>query len=99
MTKTILIYFYLSDNIEKNYSSVKNDLLQSGVATSVTKTSAPLTQSWSDGWGQEWEGKDPTIKQISEDTMKMAGLVKQQACNLLQGVILMCKNIQPIQQR
>jgi ABC-type antimicrobial peptide transport system permease subunit len=57
-----LIYVYLSDNIEKNYLPVRNDLLQSGVATSVTKTSAPLTQSWSDGWGQEWEGKDPNDK-------------------------------------
>jgi putative ABC transport system permease protein len=32
------------------------------VASSITKTSAPLTQSWSDGWGQEWEGKDPNDK-------------------------------------
>ena len=36
-------------------------------------------------------------KQISEDIMKMAGLVKQQAYNLLWDVILMCKNILPIQ--
>ncbi len=57
-----LVYFYLSDLIEKNYPSLKNDLLQSGVAKSVTKTSAPLTQSWSDGWGQEWEGRDPNDK-------------------------------------
>ncbi|MBS1599124.1 MAG: ABC transporter permease [Bacteroidetes bacterium] len=57
-----LVYIYLSDNIEKNYTLIKNDLLGSGTATSVTKTSAPLTQSWSDGWGQEWEGKDPNDK-------------------------------------
>jgi putative ABC transport system permease protein len=57
-----LAYFFLSDNIEKNYSNIKNDLYQSGVATSITKTSAPLTDSWSDGWGQEWEGKDPNDK-------------------------------------
>src|SRR5882724_7387362 len=57
-----LVYIYLSDNIEKNYTLVKNDLYQTSAAVSVTKTSAPLTDSWSDGWGQEWEGKDPNDK-------------------------------------
>lgn len=57
-----LIYHFLSGDIEKNYSAIKNELLSSGVASNVTKTSAPLTQSWSDGWGQEWEGKDPNDK-------------------------------------
>ena len=31
------------------------------MAVSITRTSAPLTESWSDGWGQEWEGKDPNL--------------------------------------
>lgn len=57
-----LMYIYLSDNIEKNYTLIKNELYQSAVAVSITKTSAPLTDSWSDGWGQEWDGKDPNDK-------------------------------------
>jgi len=57
-----LIYHFLTGDIEKNYALIKNELLSSGVASSVTKTSAPLTESWSDGWGQEWEGKDPNDK-------------------------------------
>jgi len=57
-----LIYHFLTGDIEKNYSLIKNELLSSGVAISVTKTSAPLTESWSDGWGQDWEGKDPNDK-------------------------------------
>ncbi len=57
-----LVYHFLSGDIEKNYTLIKNELLSSGVASSVTKTSAPLTESWSDGWGQEWEGKDPLDK-------------------------------------
>ena len=60
--KNHLIYHFLSGDIEKNYSAIKNELLSSGIASNVTKTSAPLTQSWSDGWGQEWEGKDPNDK-------------------------------------
>jgi ABC-type antimicrobial peptide transport system permease subunit len=60
--KNNLVYHLFTGDIEKNYDLIKNELLTSGVATSITKTSAPLTQSWSDGWGQEWEGKDPNDK-------------------------------------
>jgi ABC-type antimicrobial peptide transport system permease subunit len=60
--KNNLIYHLFTGDIQKNFSLIKNELLSSGVASSVTKTSAPLTQSWSDGWGQEWEGKDPNDK-------------------------------------
>lgn len=74
------MYMYLSEGIVKNYSLIKNDLLATGAASSVTKTSAPLTDSWSDGWGQEWEGKDPNdrtdFRRYNEDgdLGKTAGL-------------------------
>ncbi|MBG9377550.1 ABC transporter permease [Panacibacter sp. DH6] len=57
-----LVYHIFTGDIDKNYLLIKNELLSSGIATAVTKTSAPITQSWSDGWGQEWEGKDPNDK-------------------------------------
>ncbi|MDB5229862.1 MAG: FtsX-like permease family protein [Chitinophagaceae bacterium] len=60
--KNNLIYHLFTGDLEKNYPLIKNELLASRVASSVTKTSAPPTQSWSDGWGQEWEGKDPNDK-------------------------------------
>jgi len=52
----------MTGDIAKNYDLIKNELLSTGVAASITKTSSPLTESWSDGWGQEWEGKDPNDK-------------------------------------
>ncbi len=60
--KDNLIYHFMTGDIPKNYPLIKNELLQSGIALSITRTSAPLTESWSDGWGQEWEGKDPNDK-------------------------------------
>lgn len=60
--KNNLLYHPFTGDVEKNYQLIKNELLSSGAASSVTKTSAPITQSWSDGWGQEWEGKDPNDK-------------------------------------
>src|SRR6218665_310753 len=60
--KNNLVYHIFTGDLEKNYLLVRNELLSQGIATSITKTSAPITQSWSDGWGQEWEGKDPNDK-------------------------------------
>ncbi len=60
--KNNLVYHIFTGDMEKNFELIKNDLLSSGVASSITKTSAPITESWSDGWGQEWEGKDPNDK-------------------------------------
>ena len=60
--KNNLVYHFLEGDLSKNYQLVKNELLSSGVATSVAKTSAPLTQGWSDSWGFQWEGKDPNDK-------------------------------------
>ncbi len=57
-----LVYHRLTGNLEKNYDMVRQELLRSGVAVSVCKTSAPLTENWSDTWGYVWEGKDPNDK-------------------------------------
>jgi ABC-type antimicrobial peptide transport system permease subunit len=57
--KDNLVYQFMTGDIPRNYTLIKNELLTSGVATSVTKTNSPLTERWSDGWGQSWEGKDP----------------------------------------
>ncbi len=57
-----LVYHFFTNDIEKNYKPIKNELLASGAATAVVKTNSPITEVWSDGWGQEWEGKDPHDK-------------------------------------
>lgn len=57
-----LVFHSLTGDLDKNYPMLKNELLATGVATSVTKTSAPITQGWSDSWGFQWDGKDPNDK-------------------------------------
>jgi len=56
--KRNMIWCFLSGDINKNYNSIKHELLSQGIATAITKSSAPLTQSWSTG-AAEWPGKDP----------------------------------------
>jgi ABC-type antimicrobial peptide transport system permease subunit len=60
--KNNLIFHSLTGDLGKNYPLVKNELLTAGIATSVAKTSAPITEGWSDSWGFEWAGKAPDDK-------------------------------------
>lgn len=57
--KDNLVYHFMTGDIPKNYPLIKNELLSAGIAKSITKTNSPLTERWSNGWGQNWEGKDP----------------------------------------
>ena len=40
----------------KNYELIKRDLLSSGTATAVTRTSAPMTETWANADGFIWTG-------------------------------------------
>lgn len=57
--KDQLIYHEITGDIGKNYELIRQDLLDKGIATAVSKTFSPLSQSWSVTWGLGWEGKDP----------------------------------------
>jgi len=83
--KNNLIYHWLTGDIEKNYSLIKNELLTSGAATSVTKTSNPVTQSWSDTWDYVWEGKDPNDKTDFDRYYADEDLVKTTGFQIVQG--------------
>ncbi len=83
--KDKLVYHSLTGDLEKNYPLVKNELLNSGVASSVTKSSAPLTQSWSDTWGIQWSGKQPDDKTDFDVVCADEGLVKTAGLQLVQG--------------
>jgi ABC-type antimicrobial peptide transport system permease subunit len=74
--KSNLIYSYFSDRIKKNYLLLKNDLLSSGTAVSITATSAPLTRDWNNSYGQEWEGKDPDDQTSFSEYIEDGGLGK-----------------------
>lgn len=55
--KNNLIYTMMDGDIQKNYTLIKEELLISGIAESVTKTNSPITESWSNSMGFEWKGK------------------------------------------
>ena len=75
-----LVYHFLTGDLNQKYPLLKNELLSSGLATIVCRTSSPLTEGWSDTWGYVWEGKSPTDKtdferfSADEDLVRTAGL-------------------------
>ncbi|MDO6431750.1 ABC transporter permease [Flavitalea sp. BT771] len=48
-----------SPDITRNYDALKNELLQSGVVSSVTKSSSPVTAIWVVNGVDDWEGRQP----------------------------------------
>lgn len=80
-----LVYHFMTGDIPKNYTLIKNELLATGVATSVTKTNSPLTERWSDGWGQMWEGKDPNDRTSFDRYLADEGLGKTAGLQFIRG--------------
>ncbi|MCC8426709.1 ABC transporter permease [Mucilaginibacter sp. UR6-11] len=80
-----LVYHMMTGDIPKNYTLIKDELLQSGVAIAVTKTNSPLTDRWSDGWGQNWKGKDPNDRTSFDRLLEDEGLGKTAGLKFIQG--------------
>ncbi|HEY4208526.1 MAG TPA: ABC transporter permease [Puia sp.] len=83
--KNNLIYQSMTGDISKNYALIKNELLASGVASSVTKTNSPITERWSDGWGQNWEGKDPNDRTSFDRYLADEGLGTTVGLQFMEG--------------
>src|SRR6202007_2906085 len=68
-----------------NYEPIKNDLISSGAVVAVSKTSAPLTEGWSNTWGIRWEGQDTTNKIIIDRFCADGNLVKTAGMKIIEG--------------
>ena len=83
--KDNLIYHFMTGDIPKNYALIKNELLASGIAKSITKTNSPLTERWSNGWGQSWEGKSPDNNTSFDRYLADEGLGVTAGLQFIQG--------------
>lgn len=84
-SKDNLIYISLEGDIEKKYSIIKEELIRSGVATSITKTNSPITESWSNTWDFEWNGKSENNKTIIHRMISDEAIVQTIGLELLEG--------------
>jgi ABC-type antimicrobial peptide transport system permease subunit len=83
--KEKLIYVALEGDISKNYELIKHDLINSGTAVSVTKTSAPVTQGWSNTWDVNWTGKDTDEKLVFDLYYTDADWTKTVGATIIEG--------------
>ena len=85
-SKNNLIHVNFVGDIEKNYALIKQELINSGIASSVTKTMTGITQGGCHTWGLRWPNEIPkdtntTITLFSAD----ADLVKTTGLQLIDG--------------
>jgi ABC-type antimicrobial peptide transport system permease subunit len=80
-----LIYVNMEGDIKAHYSSIQADLLASGAITAVSRTQAPLTQTWSWGSGLNWEGKSPDLHIGFARSATSGGIVKAAGLTLVKG--------------
>jgi putative ABC transport system permease protein len=59
-----LVYTFTKGDIPQHYQAIRNELLGSGAATSVSESYSPITRHWSDGWGYTWDGAGEEGKRI-----------------------------------
>jgi ABC-type antimicrobial peptide transport system permease subunit len=75
-----LMMTHSSDDLNKNYNALKNDLLQSGQVVSVTKAASPLSYFPASFTISEWPGKkageslEMVTTAISQDYFKTSGM-------------------------
>ncbi len=70
----------MNDDLHKNFTALKNELLTKGIVSSITTASSPATNVWWHSDVDEWAGKNPgeniemgTIF-VSEDYFKTVGM-------------------------
>ena len=84
-SKDNLIYYFMEGDAEKNYELIKEELLSSNVALSVSKTSSPITEGWSNTWGIGWKGKEENDKTIIDRFCADDAIVKTAGLEILHG--------------
>ncbi|HVS95689.1 MAG TPA: FtsX-like permease family protein, partial [Puia sp.] len=82
--KDDVVWTYLSGDVGKNYDLIRNELLDRRIALSVTKSSEPLSASWSVATA-DWNGKDPNDGTQFNFFNEDGGIVKTAGLQLLEG--------------
>ena len=80
-----LVFHMITGDIDKNFELIRTELLSSGTGVSVSKTSAPLTEGWSNTWGLGWEGKDINDKTIFDRFCADRDIVRTAGFSLVEG--------------
>ncbi|HWK02616.1 MAG TPA: ABC transporter permease [Puia sp.] len=80
-----LFFVYIKGDIKKNYPLIKEELMQSGAITSITRTNSPITDIWTTEDSYEWAGKDPKARYIFYSFLADNHFARTMGLNILAG--------------
>jgi len=83
--KNQLIYTRINGDAGKNYELIKQNILNSGSAISLTKSMSPMTQLMGMTWGVNWQGKDPDTRIGINVNFTDADWVKTVGATIIEG--------------
>jgi ABC-type antimicrobial peptide transport system permease subunit len=70
---------------QKNYEVIRQNLLETGMVNSVTRTMAPITEVWWKTPAPDWEGKPANMNMIFTGLTVDKGFTKTMGIKILQG--------------
>jgi ABC-type antimicrobial peptide transport system permease subunit len=85
LDKDNLIFHPITQNIRKNKTAIRNELVALPGVASISYTFSPLTVIYSDTDGMDWQGKDPYFKPNISRMGTDANLVKTAGMELVAG--------------
>jgi len=85
LDKDNLIFHPVTQNIRKNKTAIRNELVALPGVASISYTFSPLTVIYSDTDGMDWQGKDPEFKPNISRMGTDANLVKTAGMELVAG--------------
>jgi ABC-type antimicrobial peptide transport system permease subunit len=80
-----LIMFPSSEEIDKSFAVIKQELLKSGMIEAVTRTSSPITEVWWKTGSPDWEGKPANLSIIMSGIATDVDFTKTMGIKILQG--------------
>ena len=83
--KKEVVYQTLNADLRRNYAAVKNELIGTGVAESVSASNAPVSQIMSMESGLKWDGMDPNANPGFILLSEGGGFVQTNGLTLIAG--------------
>ncbi|MBZ4191473.1 ABC transporter permease [Niabella beijingensis] len=74
-----------TEETEKNFEVIKQELLQSRAVSSVTRSSSPITQIWWKSGAPDWNGKPADLNVIISGIRTDVDFTKTMGIDILQG--------------
>lgn len=80
-----LVFVYNTGNMAKNYSLIRDELMQSGMVTSMARTGSPITEIWTREDNYHWAGKDPNERTFFIKFFTDGQFTKTMGLNIIAG--------------